>query len=138
MQRSIASIVNEVEKQTDPAKQVEILQKNSSAALKTIIGFAMDPSVKWLLPETDPPYKAVSEGTDQEGRLYAEARRLMYFVNTPEGNKVGQIRRESLFIEFLETIAPEDAKLILRVKNKALNIPVTVVKQAFPGISKHW
>lgn len=138
VQRSIASIIQEVEKETDPDKQADILKKNSSAALKTIIGYSMDPQVKWLLPEGDPPYRPIHEGTDQEGRLYSDARRLMYFINTPEGMEIKQIRRESLFIELLETIAPEDAKLLLRCKNKKLNISVEAVKKAFPGISKNW
>jgi hypothetical protein len=138
MQRSIASIIEEAEKHTDPQKQADVLMKNSSAALEEILVFSMDPNVKWLLPETPPPYKPVSEGTDQEGRLYAEVRRLPYFVNTREGLEVKQIRREVLFIEFLETIAPADAKMILRAKNKALSISVEAVKIAFPGISKGW
>lgn len=138
MQRSIASIIAEVEKETDPNKQAEILKKNSSSTLKTIIGYSMDPTVNWLLPEGDPPYRPIAKGTDQEGRLYADARRLMYFINTPEGLEVKPIRREMLFIEFLESIDADDAKLILRCKNKALNISVEAVKIAFPGISANW
>ena len=40
--------------------------------------------------------------------------------------------------KILETIAPADAKMILRAKNKALSISVEAVKIAFPGISKGW
>lgn len=139
MQRSISSIVEEAEKLTDnPKKQAEFLTKHESHAFKEILTFAMDPDAKWLLPDTDPPYKAVEQGTDQEGRLYSEVRRMVYFLNTPEGIAIKQHRREMLFIEFLETIAPEDARLILRVKNKALKISVAAVKIAFPEISKHW
>lgn len=136
--RSIASIIAEVEKQKTAQKQADVLKANSSKALKDIIGYAMDPTVQWLLPEGDPPYKALHEASDQEGRLYTETRRLVYFVNTPEGNNVKPLKREQLFIQLLESVDANDAKLLLRVKSKSLKIKKEAVKLAFPGISAHW
>lgn len=138
MQQSLANILEEAEGHTESQKQAEILMKNDSFALKEILTLALDPNVKWLLPSSNPPYKPVAEGTDQEGRLYYESRRLKYFVNTVEGIELSQMTRETLFIEFLETIAPKDAELVLRVKNKALKISVAAVKIAFPDVAKDW
>jgi hypothetical protein len=94
--------------------------------------------VKWLLPETDPPYKALEESTDQEGRFYNEINKLEYFIASPEGLNVNQVRREVLFIQILETIDPRDAKLLLRMKNKQLKIKVDAVKEAFPNLTTNW
>lgn len=136
--KALSSIILEVEKQKTVEKQADILKINNSKSLKDIVGYAMDPTVKWLLPEGDPPYRPLPEAADQEGRLYSETRRIVYFVNTPEGLELNQLKREQLFIQFLESIDAHDAKLILRIKNHDLKIKKEAVKIAFPGISKHW
>jgi hypothetical protein len=137
--RLISDIISEAEKQTDPVTQASVLSKNSCAALKMIIGYAMDPTVKWLLPETDPPFRPLAEATDQEGNLYREVPRMLgYFINTPDGLKVAALKREQLFIQFLESIPEQDARLILRAKNKNLKLSKEAVKIAFPNISKNW
>ena len=138
MQKALAEIVEEIEKQKSRNKQTELLLKYSSRELKTILGYGMDPDLKWLLPETDPPYVPLKDGSDQEGRFYNESQKLMYFVNSPEGNNVRQTRREQLFIQVLESIDPRDAKLLLRMKNKKLNIKMDAVKEAFPNLVKDW
>ena len=84
MQKALAEIVEEIEKQKSRNKQTELLLKYSSRELKTILGYGMDPDLKWLLPETDPPYVPLKDGSDQEGRFYNESQKLMYFVNSPE------------------------------------------------------
>ena len=139
MQRSISSIVEEAEKLTDnPKKQAEFLTKHESHAFKEILTFAMDPDAKWLLPDTDPPYKAVEQGTDQEGRLYSEIDKLVYFTNTPEGLNVKSVRREQLFIQLLETVAPDDAKLLLRMRRKELKVMIWSLKEVYPQMTGHW
>ena len=135
---ALAEIIEKVEAQKTKAKQVDILKQYSCKELKTVIGYGMDPGVEWLLPETDPPYKPLDQTTDQEGRFYQETDKLLYFIATPEGLNVKQIRREVLFIQVLETIDPRDAKLLLRMKNKKLKIKVDAVKEAFPNISANW
>lgn len=138
MQKALAEIVDEIEKQKSRNKQTELLKKYSCKELKTVIGYGMDPDLKWLLPETDPPYTALKEGTDHEGRFYAETNKLIYFVNSPEGANVKQVRREQLFIQVLESIDPKDAKLLLRMKNRKLKIKMDAVKEAFPNLVKDW
>lgn len=138
MTKSLSTIIGEIEAQKTVKKQAEVMQKNSSKALKDIIGYAMDPTVNWLLPEGDPPYRPMAESADQEGRLYSETRRLIYFVNTHDGLAVAPLKREQLFIQLLESIDPHDAQLMLRVKSKGLKIKVEAVKIAFPNMSSHW
>jgi hypothetical protein len=134
----LAGIIAKIETQKTKAKQVEFLRKYSCKELKIVLGYGMDPGVKWLLPETDPPYKALEESTDQEGRFYNEINKLEYFIASPEGLNVKQIRREQLFIQILESIDPRDAQLLLRMKNKKLKVKVDAVKEAFPNLTANW
>ncbi len=138
MKKALSAIVAEVESKETAEEQAAVLTANKSGPLKDIIGHALDPGVTFLLPKGNPPYKPFEEGENREARLYAETRMFQYLIKSPEGNKVKQLKREQIFINLLEGIHPDDAKLLLRVKNKELNIKPEAVKIAFPSITKHW
>lgn len=57
------------------------------------------------------------------------------FVN-PKATQLKDYKRESMFIQLLEGIHPEDAKIVLQVKDKKpfKGISAAVVKEAFPSI----
>ena len=76
---SLASIVKLIEAANTIEGQVALLQKNSSSALKAIVGFGLNPNVQWLVPEGTPPYK-VSEELDNEGRFYNETKKFIHFI----------------------------------------------------------
>ena len=125
------------------AEKIVRLQKNSGAQLKQILGYTLDPNVKWLLPEGEPPYKPVADSAEIEGQRQAELRRLYLFI---DGSTEAQInlkpmRREQLFIELLESIHPNDAKLLCSMKEKKLpfkSITKNLVSEAFPNLTKNW
>ena len=111
--------------------------------LKTILGYTFDPNVKWLLPKGNPPYKETPEGLEVHGALTSELRRMYLFVDGPTETqqKLKQQRREALFIELLESVHPDDAKLLLSMKERKLpvkGITRKLVAEAFPNLSKDW
>ena len=119
------------------------LQKNSGPMLKTILGYTFDPNVKWLLREGNPPYKQTPDGLEVHGALMAELRRLYLFVEGPTETqqKLKPHRLETLFIELLESLHPDDAKLLLSMKERKLpvkGITRKLVAEAFPKLSKDW
>ncbi len=136
--KSLSEIIDEVEKQKTTAGQTKVLQKYASAALKAVIGFAMDPGVKFLLPETNPPFRPMPEGSDAQGRLIAEHRKFIYFVDSPVGRNLSNLKREQMFIQLLEGLDMRDAQLVLRMKNKDLKVKMDAVKAAFPNLTKNW
>jgi hypothetical protein len=135
MKLSVAEILKKASEITDENQRIDWLRKNNSVALESMLRGAYDPKIVWLLPEGAPPYKA-NDLVDQQHRLYAEARKLYLFIEGGNPN-LKQLRREALFIELLETVDPDDAKLLLAVKEKHIPYPgVTkeVVTKAFPNI----
>jgi len=134
----MANIVAKIEAQKTVDKQVEFLLLHSSYALKAVLGYGMDPGVKWLLPDGDPPYRPLFDAADQEGRFYVECKKLIYFVDSPEGREVKPLKREQLFIQVLESIDPRDAKLLLRMKNHQLKIMPEAIAEAFPNMWESW
>jgi hypothetical protein len=136
--KCMANIVAKIEAQKTVDKQVEFLLLHSSYALKAVLGYGMDPGVKWLLPDGDPPYRPLFDAADQEGRFYVECKKLIYFVDSPEGREVKPLKREQLFIQVLESIDPRDAKLLLRMKNHQLKIMPEAIAEAFPNMWESW
>lgn len=133
-QLSIYKTLEKVCEIEDKAERVAALQKNGSPALVSVLKHMFDPQIKFLLPETDPPYKPLE--FDEPGRLYVEARKLYLFV---EGGhpSITPFKRESLFISLLENVNPEEAKLLLYMKNKKSpfrKLNKAIVLSAFPGL----
>lgn len=135
MKLGIAEILDKVSKVAKKEEKIEMLRKHDSSAIRTILKYALEPQIKWALPEGDPPYKPCPY-LDQENMLYSEARRLYLFIEGGNPN-LNKIKREALFIELLESIAPADAKLICAAKDKKIpykGINVKLINEAYPGL----
>lgn len=120
-----------------PANQrAAFLQQHDSLPLKVILQYALDPRIEWLLPIGEPPYKP-TEHLDQHGNLYREIRKLHNFIKGGGHPDMHPLKRETLFIQFIEGLEPEDAKLMCSVKDKKIpykGINAKLVNTAFPGL----
>ena len=90
------------------------------------------------VPEGPVPYKEneVPVGTDHTS-LRREYKNLYHFIKG--GNDgLSSLRRETMFIQLLEGLHPNEAEIICLVKDKQLqtkyNIKEDVVKEAYPDI----
>lgn len=87
-------------------------------ALKIIFEHAFLPEKKFLLPEGDPPFKPDSAPIGMTPtNLYQEVRRLYIYCRAD----LTALRRETLFVQFLETIHPSEAALALAIKDQRLH-----------------
>ena len=128
----ILALVSEKEEFND---RVKILRDNDSAVLRHIFKLAFTPGVKWLLPEGRPPIR-LNDLPGQQGNLFAEWRRFYLFF--PGGNdNVKQSKRESVFIQVLESLDPKDANLICDIKDGIMpymHVDAELINTAFPGL----
>ena len=129
-------ILIKVNNAKDKAKKIEVLRENDSVPLRQILKGAFDPKIKWDLPEGTPPFKEndAPAGTEHT-TLHTEARRLWYFVEGAN-EKLSKSKKETMFIQMLEGLHKDDAKLLVAVKDKELNkvykgLTDSVVKDAF-------
>lgn len=113
MAKRIPDILKEINE--DPTLLKSTYANN--AALGIIFRHAFIEEQKFKLPETDPPYKEdQAHETMAATNLYTELRRLYIFTR----EDLTKIRRESLFIQLLEGVAKDEAKLLLAIKNQEL------------------
>lgn len=69
---------------------------------------------------------------DAQGHLYQEMKRMYIFLKGL--NNVQQPKREQIFVRMLEEMDPDDALLLLEMKNRKIKgVSKKVIKQAFPG-----
>ena len=127
--------LHKVSKLKKTQEKVDNIKANDTMALRIVLQAVFDPNVKFLLPEGEPPYKP-NDLVDQHHIFHKEADRIRYFVEGFHPN-LNQSKREMMFVEFLERLDPEDAKLVLAMKEKKLPFPgITLqhVKEALPGL----
>ena len=130
----VAEFFENVSKLKKKEDKIAALQHNDSYIIRTILQGTFDPRIKWALPEGVPPFK-VNDLVDQENVLIKDARKLVYFIEDGAPG-LKQLKRETLFIEFLESLAPADAKLVIAMKDKKLpwkGITLELINEAFPG-----
>lgn len=116
-------------------ERVSALRQNDSDILRMVLQYCFHDGIKWLLPEGEVPYTP-NANEDQRNMFFSQARTLYLYVEGGNPN-LKQLRREQLFIALLESIDPEDAKLVVSIKDKKLpykGIKKEMVKEAFPGL----
>jgi hypothetical protein len=135
MRTSISEILAKTAK-LPTNERVACLQQHDCIPLRVILQYALDPRIEWLLPQGTPPYKPC-EHLDQHGNLYREIRKLHNFIKGGGHPDMHPLKRETLFVQFIEALDPEDAKLICSVKDKKIpykGINAKLVNSAFPGL----
>ena len=135
MKLGVAEILGKIANLKTKEEKIAALRHVDNFAIRTVLQGAYDKNIKWLLPPGEVPYKK-NDLKDLESVLYSEIRKLYLFIEGGNPN-LKQLRRETLFIELLESIAPADAELLASIKDKKLpykGITEAIVKEAFPGL----
>ena len=135
MKIGVAEFLENVAKLKKKEEKIAALRHNDSVVLRMVLQGAFDPAVKWALPDGIPPYKP-NDLTDQEHVFIREHRKIPYFI---EGAFPGlhRIKRETMFIELLEQVAPKDAEMLVAMKEKKLpykGLTKDIVVEAFPDL----
>jgi hypothetical protein len=138
MHLSVSEILKLANSKSKIEERVDVLQKHNTFALRHLLRYCFQPSIKWLLPEGDMGY-IIKPTIDQEGNFYNRARELYLFVEGGEKSNpnLTDERRAWLWIQLIEGIDHKDAELLMKVKDKIMpfkNINEKVVLQAFPGL----
>jgi hypothetical protein len=113
-QKFIHKILSEINE--NPDKIVEIAGQD--ALVRIIFENAFNPANKWILPEGIPPYKKADEPDGMfPSNMYLEARRIGYIFKRED---LKPLKREGLFIEMLESVSPEEANILIHIKEQKL------------------
>ena len=160
-------ILDLVSRQRTKAKKVEALQKHSCKELQMLLIWNFDDSVHSNLPEGDVPYGepedqlrysgTLSESLASKSRdmyengnfslgnadaaarttIRAQAKNFYHFLQGGNSGLSG-MRRESMYINLLQSVHPLEAEILVLVKDGRLEesykVSKEVVAEAFPNI----
>ena len=128
------------------AKKLDILRTHGEDSFKMTMIWNFDESVVSMLPEGSVPYQPVEsdvqanreKGLPQRSTIRNSARQFYRFVKGGD-DQLNKIKRESIFINILETLPPPEAEILVLVKDKALNTKYNITKElvaeAYPEIT---
>jgi len=112
MRKYLTQVLNEINE--DP---ITIIKYKDDFMLKVILAHSFLPNYKMLLPEGEPPFKPTAEPMGMTPtNLFSEAKKLYVFCR----EDLTAVKRESLFISLLENVHPEEAKILIAVKDQKL------------------
>ena len=131
-----SEILGKLSKIKSKKDKVIHLKFYNDASLRMVIKSSFDPKVKWALPDGEVPYiqNDAPEGTEHNVLSY-EHRKLYHFIEG--GNpKLSQNKRETMFVQMLEGLHPDEADVLVAAKDKILHqkykgLSANVVREAF-------
>ena len=133
---TVHEIFTKINNAKDKPQKIAILKQFDNQAMRQLLKAAFDPKIKFDLPEGNPPYiKNEAPAGTEHTSLAAEARKLYHFV-VGGNNQITKLKKETMFIQMLEGLHQDEAKLLLGMKSKTLNkmykgLTESVVKEAF-------
>ena len=134
----VHEILDYVGKQKSKIAKVEALKEYRNDALVSVLIWNFDNTVVSLIPEGEVPFTPNDspQGTNHTS-LRREQRNLYHFVKG--GNdSLNNIRRETMFIQMLEGLHPNEANLVILAKDGRLDEQYSItydqVAEAYPDI----
>lgn len=134
----VTEVFQKVSSAKTKAEKIAILQEYRNPALVHLFVWNFDECIESALPDGEVPYAPNENKTgDGVSRLNSQYRILYNFVKG--GNDaLKTTRRESMFIQLLESLHPDEAECLCLVKDKQLGkkykITHNTVKEAYPDI----
>lgn len=126
VRKSITEIIAEAGSLSKKQDKINFLREWDNPALRIVLKYTYDSSVKFLVPDTAPPWTPNEFEDEAKSLLYREARRLRIFVEGGGYDNLNQMKREQLFISLLEDVDNDDAHTLIQM----------ISKKSFKGLTK--
>ena len=107
-------------------------------AFRDVLRINFDQDVVSLLPEGEPPYTKDDAPHGHEYQILHKGYRMFqYFFKGGKGSMLQPMKRETMFVNLLETLHAEEAELLVLAKDRKLKykgITKKLIKDALPGL----
>ena len=127
--------------------KVKLLQQYDTLGLRLVLRGAYDPTIKWLLPSTRPPFE-LNEAVEwdlADARLDTEIfdKGVLWMKRLKDGKwfdgkpNVTQVKREQIFIQMIESLHSTEVDVVFGMLKRKLpysGVTTKLVLQAFPNL----
>ena len=136
---NVRETLEEVAKAKTRDQKREVLKKRENLATKILLQLNYHPDAKWLLPPGAPPYEPAKEGDMTSNSFHYEVKKLDYYTDpSPHPlSELPMLRREAMFVGLLERLDPQDAEMMIAIKDKKLSykgLTYKLVKDTWPDL----
>lgn len=138
----VFEILASAQRSRSDEKRIAVLKEHDCLGLRDILKAIYDERLKAAVPSGETPFTPNAQESAPT-TLRKESARLAYFFagvpGLPKGTNVGRLKREQMYIQFLEALPPAEADLVLGAIAKKMpqdyeKITEEIVRQAFPTI----
>lgn len=119
-------------------EKIEVLREHNTLALRDVLKGAYDDTIQFIVPKGVPPYTP-SRPESIPSNLKKQSAKFRFFVKGGPGEQLPKVKVEQMFVKILEVVHPDDAVLMIKMKDKELEgfykgITKKLVMEAFPGL----
>jgi hypothetical protein len=137
MKLKINEVLQKVSNAKTKAEKIKLLQTHNSPALRAILIANFNESIVSDMPEGPVPYADDKYEEADRTNLQVEYKKLYVFFKGG-APAMSRMKKESMFIQMLESLSPGEAEVITLVMDKQLGkrwkITQQCVAEAFPQI----
>ena len=120
------------------SKKIEILQRFNENYIKSVLIWNFDPSITSDMPEGEVPIQPKENPEVKPSSSIKKDWSKFYNFVKGGNDTMSKLRKETMFINILESLHPLEAEILVLVKDKKLqtkyNITKEIVAQAYPDI----
>ena len=136
---NVRETLEEVAKAKTREDKRDVLKKRENLATKILLQLNYHPDAKWLLPPGAPPYEPAKQGDMTSNSFHYEVKKLDYYTDpSPHPlSELPMLRREAMFVGLLERLDPQDAEMMIAIKDKKLSykgLTYKLVKDTWPDL----
>ena len=139
-ERLISEILQTAADKKTRQEKIAYLKSMDNRPLRNILKGSYDDTIVFNLPKGEPPYRKDEAPKGFEpSNLHKQSKRFKYFFKGGQGDNILAVRREKMFIDVLESLHPDEAELVLLMKEKKLmgkynGITPNLISEAFPKL----
>jgi len=137
----VFEILTEFEETVGRTNKVNYLKQfNEHVPLKYILKFNYCNTIKSIIPEGNPPFNDEADDGPSKSSLWQYINVFPTFVQSNQSMQIKPLQRERVFIEMLEAIAVEEAKMIILAKDRELeklypSLSIDIARECFPDMN---
>jgi hypothetical protein len=138
---SIAEILKRISTIKDKKDRIEALRRDHNIGMERIVDLCYNENIDFELPEGEPPYTPNKKALDLQSSLYSSMRKFGIFIKQGPYPALRPMRRQQIFTEFLETLDPDDAQLVIAIKDRKMPYPGLtrkIFEEAWPALASTW
>lgn len=137
--KNIYEVFDEFESVQTEEEKIKVIEKNLSDTLYLVLKYTFHPDIKWKFLDLPEEYKIPDSFPGiSYCRLSSEIRKMYLFQdNNPNSLNLSEKRRKELLLQFLESLEPREAEVIVgifRKDQKVEGLTYEFVKKIFPNL----